>query len=110
MIFEKLGVDPLQAIALVGTVYADIGVLQHIDQEDVTAGGLDNLHQHVAEAAKLVCRARKSAFMRGVDWVVSWKGARILAGAAVAGANGPALGTTWLVPYPLRPLAAFFQL
>jgi hypothetical protein len=39
--------------------------------------------------------------MRGVDWVVSWKGARILAGAALAGANGLAIGTPWLIPHPL---------
>jgi hypothetical protein len=105
-IFDALGLDPAKTEPVVGAVYGDLGVLQHIDLEDITGVGFTNLQKHVQEAAKLVCKYRKNVFRRGVDWVVSWKGARILAGAAVTGANGLALGTTVLVAHPLTPVAA----
>jgi hypothetical protein len=101
MIFKELGFNIEKAEAIVGTVYTEIGVLREIDPEDITVAGLTSLQKHVTEAAKAVCRQRKNPFMRGVDWVVSWKGARILAGAALAGANGLAIGTPWLIPHPL---------
>jgi hypothetical protein len=106
MIFKELGFDTERTEAVVGTVYAEIGVLRDIDPEDITVAGLTSLQKHVTEAAKSVCRQRKSPFMRGVDWVVSWKAARIFAGAAVAGANGLAIGTAWLAPHPLSHQAA----
>jgi len=105
-IFDKLGLDPPVTEPIVCAVYADMGVLQQIDLDNITATGFANLRQHVREAASLVCGQRKNAFMRGVDWVVSWKGARILAGAGVTGANALALGTTFLVAHPLTPVAA----
>jgi hypothetical protein len=103
-IFNTLGLDPEKTEPVVGAVYADIGVVQRIELENMTDVGFQNLKKHVEEAAKLVCKYRKSVVLRGVDWVVSWKGARILAGAAVAGANGLALLSPLLVGHPLTPL------
>ena len=103
-IFSALKIDSKKIEPVVGAVYADIGVIQRIDLENMTSVGFTNLQKHVEEAAKLVCKHRKNAILRGVDWVVSWKGARILAGAAVTGTNGLGLLSPLLIGHPLTPL------
>jgi hypothetical protein len=87
-IFEKFRVPPEKSAPVMDRVYSSLNVSSELP--DLTPAALSQLRTNLAEAQELVC-AHATTFMqrfgKGAARVVQSKAARVLAGAAVAGAN-----------------------
>jgi len=67
-----------------GTLSGAMVASQNFDQ---TLLNLRALQEDLGKATALVCSAGRSRFQRARDYLMSWKGARVLAGGAVMAAN-----------------------
>lgn len=85
-VFAKLGIDPARYGPILGDVYSALRLASDLDAS-TTDAAFKNLRERLDKATILVCEHSKGRIRQAVDWVVSWKGASIIAGAATAGAN-----------------------
>jgi hypothetical protein len=95
-IFSRLKVDPAQYGPVLGNVYSALILVQ---EADLSPKSMAALQKVLGEAASLVCKHSQGPIGRAVDWVMSWKGTRILGGAAVTGANAAALVAPAFIPF-----------
>lgn len=84
-IFARLGIDDARAREALGHAFGGLDLLGP-DLPDPRRA-LGNLRDSIRVAADRVCAVRGTPLRQARDWVLSWKGLRVLAGAAVAGAN-----------------------
>src|SRR5579863_7583774 len=85
-IFAELGIDPSRTGPIIGNVYGALNLAQGLEGGP-SHDSLKVLQERLAIATNLICKERKGSIRRGVDWVLSWKGATVLAGAVIVGAN-----------------------
>jgi hypothetical protein len=83
--FEKLKIKEEDSLASLRWVYNALDIVEPV--QGATPKALENLQNRLVIATDLVCKASKGVLRRAFDGVVSLKGIRIIAGAAVAGAN-----------------------
>lgn len=95
-IFSGLKVDPARSRPVLGEVY---GAMILVQDADLSPKSMERLQEVLGDAASLICKHSQGPMGRAVDWVMSWKGARILAGAAVTGANVAALTAPAFIPF-----------
>jgi hypothetical protein len=82
-IFARLKIKPQRTREVISDVFNSLISMQDGPSSD----NLKVLKGRLELATKLVCKESKGPFRRGVDWVLSWKGATVLGGAALVGAN-----------------------
>ena len=85
-IFGQLGIDSSRTDKVLGYVYGGLDILR-TQLTEPTPAALANLRDRLDEATNLVCDETKGPIRRAFEWTVSWKGARVLAGAAIGGGN-----------------------
>lgn len=85
-IFAKLGIPVSRSGPIIGNVYGALKWSQ-ANNEGPSPESLAHLRTQLHAAEELICRESKSGIRRGVNWVLSYRGATILGGAAVMGAN-----------------------
>jgi hypothetical protein len=99
LVFAKLGIDQNRSADVIAQAYAALRIVS--EYEDPSPSSLANLRNRITYAQKLVCEASKGPVRRTLDHYMGFKGARILAGAAVGGANAAVMlldqgGLSWV--------------
>jgi hypothetical protein len=94
-IFGRFGIDESQSAPIIALVY---GGLRQAGIEDlgVRAESLQSLRHLLSEVTDFICERSTGPVRHAHEWLVSWRGARVLAGTAICLANAAAL-----VPAPL---------
>jgi hypothetical protein len=85
-IFARLKIKRSLTEPIIGIVYGRLRLAEGIGG-DLSRDSLGALREQLREAAKLICKQSKGRLRRSLDWVLSWKGATVLAGATIVGAN-----------------------
>lgn len=85
-VFTRLRIKPSRTGPIIANVYGGLRLAERLGDAP-SRDSLRVLREQLREATKLICREAKGPIRRGLDWVVSWKGATVLAGAAIASAN-----------------------
>jgi hypothetical protein len=84
-VFTELGIDESRSGPILGRVYEGFRMVEAGNYPSVDA--LKTLKERLDTATSLVCKGSKGFMSQAASWLLSWKGASVLAGAAVAGAN-----------------------
>ncbi|MFN0140334.1 MAG: hypothetical protein ACKVQW_09640 [Pyrinomonadaceae bacterium] len=84
-VFRRLGINDAQSEAVISQVYSALRITKEYDEPSRDA--LANLKDRLAHAQELICKAARGRLSRVYDKVIGRKGAQVLAGGAVAGAN-----------------------
>ena len=86
-ICSRLKVDKNTSRDIVALTYDAFALLGTQQQEDPSPAGFRNLRDRLTTATDLICKASRGAIKRTFDKLIGRKGARILAGGAIATAN-----------------------
>lgn len=87
-IFARLGIDASRSGPIIANAFNGIRLVVGEDLEnDPSPDSLSVLRDRLAKATELVCKESKGRIRQALDWAVSWKGATILGGVAIVGAN-----------------------
>jgi hypothetical protein len=84
-VFASLGIDESRSGPILSAVYGGLRLSEMGD--DPVPDALAAVRRSLEDATKLVCKESTGLLGQATSWVLSWRGARVLAGAAVVGAN-----------------------
>ena len=84
-VFYRLGIKEEDSSSVIGLTYDAIKMAR--DSEDPSPESLRNLRDRLRVGNELVCKAAQGPLSKAYDKLIGNKGARILAGGALAGAN-----------------------
>jgi len=87
-VLGQLEVRDAAATLVLRDVFGALGGAINAHQNNAqTLNDLLHLRENLGKATTLICRASRSRFQRARDFLVSWKGARVLGGCTVVAAN-----------------------
>lgn len=87
-IFARLGIDASRSGPILANAYSGLRLVRGEDLDnDPSPETLAVLRERLGKATELVCRESKGPIRQALDWALSWKGATVLAGSAIVGAN-----------------------
>lgn len=84
-VFKKLGIDETTNSDILGHAYSALRIVGEYD--DPSRDAIANLHDRLKQVTDLVCQASRGPLRRVSDKLIGYKGALMLAGATVGGAN-----------------------